>query len=122
MKASRKLAALVHLPALARSRAAGTASRYVRQQTKTVAAEGVGEEKRFRRRDGVRELSITSLQRASRGHAGRETYVPYLRLAGRWLEQNGFEKDSRVFVQVEPGRLIVTTEDPARAIVGSDRA
>lgn len=34
--------------------------------------------------------------------------VPRIRLTGRWLEQAGFKPHSRVCVQVEEGRLIIT--------------
>lgn len=36
--------------------------------------------------------------------------TPWIRLAGRWLEQAGFSIRSRVRVQVEEGRLIITPE------------
>ncbi len=37
--------------------------------------------------------------------------MPYLRLRGRWMEQAGFRIGDRVQVEVQSGRLIVTTEE-----------
>jgi len=34
--------------------------------------------------------------------------APWIRLAGRWLEQAGFAIDGRVRIQVEDGRLVIT--------------
>jgi len=53
------------------------------------------------------------MHRSRRDRFSRKTFVPCLRQAGRWLEQNGFGMDARVIVKVEPGRLIVTIDDPA---------
>jgi toxic protein SymE len=35
---------------------------------------------------------------------------PWMKLAGRWIEQVGFEAGQRVRVAVEHGRLIITAE------------
>ncbi len=37
--------------------------------------------------------------------------MPYLRLRGRWMEEAGFQVGDRVHVEVQRGRLIVTTEE-----------
>ncbi|WP_250512936.1 SymE family type I addiction module toxin [Caballeronia sp. INDeC2] len=37
-------------------------------------------------------------------------YVPWIRLAGRWLEHAGFAPGQRVKVNVEQGRLVITVE------------
>jgi Toxin SymE, type I toxin-antitoxin system len=42
---------------------------------------------------------------------GNFNHTPWIRLAGQWLAQAGFALDSRVRVQVEQGRLIITPED-----------
>jgi hypothetical protein len=55
-----------------------------------------------------RELSITTLFRASQRARSGETPVPYLRISGRWLEQYGLTRGSRVVVSGEPGRLVLT--------------
>jgi len=34
--------------------------------------------------------------------------VPYLRVSGRWPEQYGLTRGSRVVVSGEPGRLVLT--------------
>jgi toxic protein SymE len=34
--------------------------------------------------------------------------APWIRLTGRWLEDAGFEIASRIRVEVEPGRLVIT--------------
>jgi hypothetical protein len=39
--------------------------------------------------DGLRELTVTTLHRASARRGGREEAVPYLRISRRWLEQYG---------------------------------
>lgn len=56
---------------------------------------------------GPRELSITTLFRASQRARSGETPVPYLRISGRWLEQYGLTRGSRVVVSGEPGRLVL---------------
>ncbi|HEV7485933.1 MAG TPA: SymE family type I addiction module toxin [Thermoanaerobaculia bacterium] len=48
----------------------------------------------------------------------REAKVPYLRLSGRWLEECGFAVGAPIYVKAEHGKLIVTNEDPAAAVVG----
>jgi hypothetical protein len=55
-----------------------------------------------------RELSITTLFRASTRTRTGETAVPYLRLSGHWLEQHGFNRGSRVIVTAEKGKLVLT--------------
>src|SRR5258708_39075557 len=113
MRRSRDLGVLVRLPALARSGNGRAARRYLRERTKAVAGEGPAEATpRHRRRDDIRELTVTSMQRSRRDCCPGGTYVPCLRLAGRWLEENGFGMHARVFVTVEPGRLVVTIDDP----------
>lgn len=57
---------------------------------------------------GPRELSITTLFRASQRARSGETPVPYLRISGRWLEQYGVTRGSRVVVTGEAGRLVLT--------------
>lgn len=44
----------------------------------------------------------------SRFEPAREQVVPFLRLGGLWLEDAGFPIGSRVRVEVEAGRLVVT--------------
>jgi toxic protein SymE len=44
----------------------------------------------------------------NRGKYERLIPVPHIRLMGKWLQQAGFEPWSRVCVQVEDGRLIIT--------------
>ena len=42
--------------------------------------------------------------------------MPYLRISGRWLEQYGLTRGSRVVVSGEPGKLIlVVAADAADA-------
>src|SRR5712691_10628509 len=108
MQRSRPLTALVRLPALALPGERRAARRYLRDRTKDLTREGPSEETPRRRRDGVRELRVTSVQRPRRDRCSGQTYVPCLRLSGRWLEENGFGIHARVFVKVEPGRLTVT--------------
>ena len=55
-----------------------------------------------------RELSITTLFRATTRTRSGETPVPYLRLSGHWLEQHGFTPGSRVTVTAENGKLVLT--------------
>jgi len=59
-----------------------------------------------------RELSITTLVRATTRTRSGETAVPYLRLSGHWLEQHGFNRGSRVIVTAENGKLILTIAPP----------
>lgn len=62
-----------------------------------------------------RELSITTLFRASQRARSGETPVPYLRISGHWLEQYGLTRGSRVVVSGEPGRLVLTVAAAADA-------
>ena len=67
---------------------------------------------------GPRELSITTLFRASQRARSGEAPVPYLRISGRWLERYGLTRGSRVVVSGEPGKLVLTVTaaaDPASA-------
>jgi hypothetical protein len=64
---------------------------------------------------GPRELSITILFRASQRARNGEAPVPYLRISGRWLEQYGLTRGSRVVVSGEPGRLVLTVAAAADA-------
>ena len=41
-----------------------------------------------------------------------EARVPILRMSGRWLAEHGFPIGARVYVQVEQGRVILTTTKP----------
>jgi hypothetical protein len=58
----------------------------------------------------LRELTVTTLNRASARHGGREQAVPYLRIAGRWLEQYGLTRGCRVVVSGELGKLVLTVD------------
>lgn len=64
---------------------------------------------------GPRELSITTLFRASQRARSGETPAPYLRISGRWLEQYGLARGSRVVVSGEPGKLVLTVAAAADA-------
>jgi len=70
---------------------------------------------------GPRELSITALFRASQRARNGETPVPYLRISGRWLEQYGLTRGSRVVVSGESGRLVLTVAAAADARPGWHR-
>ncbi len=98
-----------HLPALVRWPRSRRAERYLREHFPHAAQERRAKAQPRRRRDGMREYTITSIG-TTRGAA-----VPFLRMSGRWLEQCGFSSRARVFVRVEPGRLVVTMDDPAIA-------
>ncbi|MDR5767963.1 MULTISPECIES: SymE family type I addiction module toxin [unclassified Caballeronia] len=54
----------------------------------------------------MRECDIKTAH--NRGKYERPIPVPYIRLMGKWLAQAGFKPRSRVCVQVEDGRLIIT--------------
>ena len=102
------------LPALARAPLSRRAERYLREHFPEVAKEPKQTAVPKRRRDGVREYRLTRLARAGAVvGAGRKTPVPYLRMSGQWMETFGFCIDSRVFITAEPGRLVMTLEDPA---------
>lgn len=63
---------------------------------------------------GPRELSITTLWRASESARRGGEQVPYVRISGRWLEQFGFRRGSRIRVAAEEGRLVLTISKPPR--------
>lgn len=69
---------------------------------------------------GPRELSITTLFRASPRVRSGEAAVPYLRISGRWLEQYGLMRGSRVVVSGEPGKLVLTVANDALLEQGSE--
>jgi len=106
---ARQLAVVRQVPALARKTNDRVARRY-RRELRPVAVELPNNEKQARRCDGVRVLRLSSLHR-------RETKVPYLRLSGRWLQDCGFAIGASIYVKAERGKLIVTSEDPAAAVV-----
>jgi hypothetical protein len=58
--------------------------------------------------NGLRELTVTTLHRASARRGGRDEAVPYLRISGRWLEQYGLTRGCRVVVSGNPGQLVLT--------------
>jgi len=55
-----------------------------------------------------RVFTIAALSRIARGGITRCAPVPYLRMAGQWLEQYGFRFGCRVVVTGENGRLVLT--------------
>jgi hypothetical protein len=64
--------------------------------------------KRHRRRDGVREVTMSALSDGGGGLA------PMLRLRGRWLAALGFKKGMRVYIVAKPGALLLTSTDPTQ--------
>ena len=62
----------------------------------------------------VLKISSMSQPRSPANHRASDmpptdlAVVPWLRLAGRWLEKAGFAVDGQVKVQVEMGRLVIT--------------
>lgn len=69
-----------------------------------------------------RVFTITALSRIARGGITRCAPVPYLRMAGQWLEQYGFRSGSRVVVTGESGRLVLTLAGRARCEIDVDIA
>lgn len=65
---------------------------------------------RRRRADGIREATFTATV------TEYQKVVPYLRLRGQWLAQLGFKPKTRIYIAVEPGRLVITAADPAAAV------
>lgn len=59
-------------------------------------------------RGKARELTVTSLYRAAVREGEKDGIVPYLRISGRWLEELGFARGSRVVVAGERGKLTLT--------------
>lgn len=95
-----------HLPAMARMPLSKRAERYLREHHPEAAKEPRPKKTPATRRDHVRIYTITTMG-AARGES-----VPHLRMSGHWLERCGFGARTRVFVHVEPGRLVMTTTDP----------
>jgi hypothetical protein len=59
-------------------------------------------------------VSRTYQPRRPRVYTSRpDVRVPYLRFNGLWLAEAGFPIGSKVHVQVEEGRLVVTPASPA---------
>jgi hypothetical protein len=95
-----------HLPAMARMPLSKRAQRYLREHHPEAAREPRPKKNPKARRDDVRVYTITTVA-AARGES-----VPHLRMSGHWLERYGFADRTRVFVRIEPGRLVLTTTDP----------
>ena len=66
-------------------------------------------EARRARRLTVSRLEYPRPPRYAGGASGLRT-VPYLRVRGLWLERLGFHPGSRVRVEAERGRLVLTAE------------
>jgi hypothetical protein len=64
-------------------------------------------QKQLRRRDGVREFTVSAMELAY------QTLMPYFRVRGRWLAQLGFKPGMRLYIQASRGQLVITTTDPA---------
>jgi len=58
---------------------------------------------------------VTTLYHGT-GTATSAERVPYLRVSGRWLEQLGFGRGSRIIVSGELGRLVLTLAGRRAAI------
>jgi toxic protein SymE len=43
-------------------------------------------------------------------HRTEPPLYPWLKLAGRWIEQAGFQAGQRVKITVKKGRLVITAE------------
>jgi len=67
-----------------------------------------------------RAFTITTLSRIARGGITRCAPVPYLRMAGQWLEQYWFRSGCRVIVTGENGRLVRTLAGRARCEIDVD--
>ncbi len=59
-----------------------------------------------------RFVTIQQSQRHQRNWGSRTTppLYPWMKLAGRWIEQAGFEAGQRVRIAVEQGWLTITAE------------
>jgi len=110
---SRLTAALQRLPVLARSRRSRAARQFLRERAPKPTSAADRKSKASRRRDGVREYTMTSITRPGVNGTSRAASVPFLRMSGRWLDRCGFPIGSRIYLKSEPGRLVLTTEDPA---------
>lgn len=104
-----------HLAVMARLPLMTRAERYLRQQCQDAASARPAKNTPKKRRERVRVYTIT-LKSAAGGQS-----VPHLRMSGRWLERYGFGNRTRVFVHIEPGRLVLTTTDPAIATNAEER-
>ncbi|WP_419685636.1 SymE family type I addiction module toxin [Burkholderia theae] len=59
--------------------------------------------------ESARYHSLSTALRAIRAHRRlNTTYYPWIKLAGVWLEDAGFEVGERVRITVEDKRLIIT--------------
>ncbi|HHT8996036.1 TPA: SymE family type I addiction module toxin [Burkholderia cenocepacia] len=59
--------------------------------------------------ESARHHSLSRVLRAIRAHRKlNTTYFPWIKLAGVWLEDAGFEAGERVRITVEDKRLIIT--------------
>lgn len=51
---------------------------------------------------------VGAQQYPTRDEYGRDELIPYIRLRGRWLDQLGFDVGSRLKIEGEHGRIILT--------------
>lgn len=61
-----------------------------------------------------RTVTIATLYRNDRTGTAR---LPFLRLSGRWLEQLGFTRGTRVSIAAEEGKLVLTVAPDAASQV-----
>ena len=87
--------------------------RRVATQRRRAARPAPPPQKQPRRRDGVREFTVSAMELAY------QTLMPYFRVRGRWLAQLGFKPGMRLYIQASRGQLVITTTDPAAHVVGS---
>lgn len=59
--------------------------------------------------NGDRLLTVASCVNPGRQH-DRETFLPMIRIRGRWLRELGFAVGKRVAVKIEDKRLVLTIE------------
>jgi len=71
-------------------------------------------------RRGSRRLTVSTLHYSRppcyAGGSRGSRIVPYLRVRGLWLERLGFRPGSRVRVEAERGRLVLTVDQQAEGV------
>lgn len=65
-------------------------------------------------------VSHTYQRRPRRYGFDKEVRVPFLRMNGKWLEKAGFSVGSKVRVEVEEGRLVLTSRETPPAAAAAE--
>jgi hypothetical protein len=65
------------------------------------------------REKAIRILTVSTVHRESGSMRIKHSWVPALRLNGKWLGKFGFTPGQKVRLQIGPGTILITATSPA---------